>query len=344
MTINWLTDATDDRLFTGTLDGAGHIIYGLYINTNNVWYAGLFPRLANATIKNLGISKSRIMRTEWNDSVVGAFAGEVLNNVTFSNCFVDDTVYVQNVLRAGGFVGNCSDDFTSLTIENCYSAAIVKATGSANCQPAMFVGGHRSWNGRHVIFEKIKIINSYAVGSARLAPSYVADGKDYTATITNCYTTFKNTDTKSPEKATVLTEAKMKGDNAKQNMQGFDFNTVWRVVPRDFPELQKFPEVQTGPADPEAPKFEGEISALGTTKTSITVTWPEATDNITPSAFISYEVLWSESQIDAGNVAAATSLGTYKFTREATLTATDTSKDYYIAVRATDELGNETLR
>ncbi|MEE1005728.1 MAG: InlB B-repeat-containing protein [Acutalibacteraceae bacterium] len=246
--------------------------------------------------------------------------------------------------HVGGFVGALNEAGGKLIIENCHSEAKLTQYKSSFKSPGQFVGKYRI---EYNSIDNLDIKNSYAVSDFDFGPAPYTVGSDvYKPNFTNCYTT--NADS-TETGVTILTEAQMKGDNAKTNMSGLDFvgtgnsDPIWRVVPGDFPELQVFPEVQTGPADQEAPQFAGEISSVGTTKTSITVTWPEATDNITPSAFISYEVFWSESQIDAGNVAAATSLGTYKFTREATLIGTDTSKDYYFAVKATDESGNETL-
>ena len=339
----WLFQDDDNKIFSGTLDGDGHTIYGLYIN-GNYKHPALFGAIGNTVIKNLKISKSYVSNTRDNNYAgVAALAGfrGAWGTLTISNCAIDDDVQIIGKTGCvGGFIGYIPGNAGITTIENCYSGAKLTQTynwHAAKCLVREFVGGRKDQASAN-----LTIKSSYTTGSHELATSN--DTKK--PTFENCYTT----NAASTELGvTVLTEAQMKGDNAKTNMSGLDFvgtensDPIWRVVPRDFPELQVFPVVQTGPADQEAPQFAGEISSVGTTKTSITVTWPEATDNITPSSFIEYEVYWSESQIDAGNVAAATSLGTYKFTREATLIGTDTSKDYYFAVKATDESGNETL-
>ena len=58
--------------YYGTLDGQGHIIYGLTIDKSDSGELGLFRHLRGATIKNLGIERASIL----GNSNIGALAGQ----------------------------------------------------------------------------------------------------------------------------------------------------------------------------------------------------------------------------------------------------------------------------
>lgn len=114
--------------FSGTLDGNGHTVSGLYLTDST--FGGLFPKMdAGATVKNLGIINSYISGTN-----VGAFVGATCvggnpsnnNKLTFINCFADNTVEI-NGIYVGGFVGQ-GQVIYSLT--NCYFTGNLTGTKS----------------------------------------------------------------------------------------------------------------------------------------------------------------------------------------------------------------------
>ena len=95
------TPITSD--FTGTLDGLGNSIKGLYIN-NNDDYQGLFGGLV-ATVKNLNIQDSYVKGDEY----VGAVAGYVYpGEGTIKNCY--NYSPVKGTSHVGGIAGNLTDD------------------------------------------------------------------------------------------------------------------------------------------------------------------------------------------------------------------------------------------
>ena len=119
--------------FSGTVDGDGHCIYGIWFdNATRPDDGGFVNRLASGGFKNLGIRYSYISAKLY----AGAFAGRVVGKSVFENCFVDDTVYVQYTDMghngAGGIMGYACAGGTSapeIEISNCYSKANVLGLG-----------------------------------------------------------------------------------------------------------------------------------------------------------------------------------------------------------------------
>ncbi|MEE1006358.1 MAG: dockerin type I repeat-containing protein, partial [Acutalibacteraceae bacterium] len=221
--------------FRGTLNGNGHIIYGLYINSGSYGWAGLFPIL-RGEIKNLGISKSYIYCTRDNNNVtVGAFAactrGALPAKIT--NCFVDDTVQMAGY-SLGGFVGTLNEGNGKLIIENCHSEAKLTQYQSGFKSPRQFVGDCH-WPNNSI--GNLEIKNSYAVGNFDLGPAPYTVGSDvYKPNFTNCYTT--NAASTETTGVTVLTKAQMTGAQALINMKDLDFQNVWCAVDDKTPQLR----------------------------------------------------------------------------------------------------------
>ncbi len=110
-------DASDG--YFGSLDGNGHTIYNLKINSHNQ-NSGFFSVLKNGTIKNLTISGDVHGKTN-----TGIFAGK-LENGLISNCVSIGTVKSTSH-NAGGLVG-----VNNGTIKNCVSSLYsVSATTNA---------------------------------------------------------------------------------------------------------------------------------------------------------------------------------------------------------------------
>lgn len=247
----WYSKGQDDKpfqnhsSFLGTLDGAGHTIYGLYFNrdatsVSDKWF-GLFPIL-RGTIKNLRISRSYVSTKDTNNNVmVGAFAACVRGtDAKITNCVVDDTT-VRGYM-VGGFVGSFNEagdwaQNTKLVIDNCYSKAtvITTFTWSTKRLNRMFVGEYRE-TVRNNKTHTVEINNSYAVGDVDLAPPTVnAENGNFVTTIKNCYTT-KSDSTEAG--VTVRTLSEMTGAKAKVYMNAFDFNNVWYTEAGKTPQLR----------------------------------------------------------------------------------------------------------
>lgn len=124
-----------EKTFSGTLDGDGHTVYGLYepsydgsaVNTNKSKVGvGLIPSADNATITNIHLRNVN-MPNCWNatnkDTPTQGAGGLVgtANAVTIEGCSVGGTVKTSYNSSVGGFVG--------------------LVTGSATIKDSVFVGG-----------------------------------------------------------------------------------------------------------------------------------------------------------------------------------------------------------
>lgn len=119
--------------FSGTFDGGGHLITGLFVY--GAGETGLFGFINGATIENLIIGEGLICST---DSNVGAFVGKFdgENNV-IRNCI--NYANVTGNAYVGGIAGKYNSSASArLVIENCINHGNVTATKKSH---ALYVGG-----------------------------------------------------------------------------------------------------------------------------------------------------------------------------------------------------------
>ena len=115
--------------YTGMFDGNGHTISGMYINTPDDNYVGMFGGCDYSnTIKNLKLTNSYFS----GNSYVGAIAGYA--GTTFDSCYIDSTVTVKsNSHKLGGLVGELAYN----SVQNSLSFAnVIGKDGSGD----LFVG------------------------------------------------------------------------------------------------------------------------------------------------------------------------------------------------------------
>ena len=334
---DWVINSQSGE-FKGTLDGDGYVIKGLYKKGSG--HTALFSCAGTgAVIKNLGIESSYF---EVTSNTAGTFASKITGSVAFSNCYVADTVTVIGN-TAGGFAGQSWFGGTIATsFTDCYSAASIRSTSTDSWwQPlnqGAFVGIVNNKADPYNFTRCYSATNMGFIGNNRRSDALSGD------VYTNCYT-ISTYDAAIPEIIQVSLD-NMKGDAARTNMPALQYasednpDNPWTIVNGETPKLTIFLSGATD-FDTTAPTFpEGKFELADVSKISLTVKWTEAADDFTPSAFIVYNAYYSESPITEANLASATSLGSFTFTREATITGADISKTYYFAVSATDEAGN----
>ncbi|MDR2805893.1 MAG: hypothetical protein LBB85_09725, partial [Dysgonamonadaceae bacterium] len=125
-------DWTPIASFSGTLDGKGHFITGLQINST-ADNTGLFAQ-ASGTITNLGI-------TTTSEGVKGALTGAIVGKAS-GNLSISNSCVIGNVsgtgARTGGFLGGSSNAGTmQINIQNCYFNGNVTSTDAV----AGIIGG-----------------------------------------------------------------------------------------------------------------------------------------------------------------------------------------------------------
>jgi hypothetical protein len=130
-TLGTLNNSAITGTFTGKLDGNGHKVSGLTIDTNNaaVNNIGLFSQLSGATIKNLGLENVSTDAT--NSTYVGGLAG-IASNSTITNTYA--VGYIDGKTTVGGLVGNLSNSTLS------YSSSSGAVTGTTSVGTTI-VGG-----------------------------------------------------------------------------------------------------------------------------------------------------------------------------------------------------------
>ncbi len=131
---------TNNNSFRGHFDGAGHTIYGLYINETKANHTGLFGVVrSGATFKQLRLAASFVnVKSSENTSYAGGLVGLIsnsnteynpnLDSIRFDQCAVDAYVFGQNgTIYSGGIVGYIE---RATIITNCYVLGSVNSFGS----------------------------------------------------------------------------------------------------------------------------------------------------------------------------------------------------------------------
>ena len=162
--------------FTGTYDGGGHTITGLYINRNSSYYVGLFGYASEATIKNLGVINVNITG---HVGVGGLVGNNTYGSVT--NCYSTGTVtgsYYYDGSNYGSYVGGLIGGNAYDHVSRCYS------TASVNGQ--IYIGGLIGYLDAGSVIE-----NSYSTGGVSCQYSHFGGfaGTMVSCTVTDCYST-----------------------------------------------------------------------------------------------------------------------------------------------------------
>ena len=185
-----------DKAYTGTFNGKGHTISGLYINDSDADYVGLFGYVGEfGKIQNVGVKDSYIS----GGSYVGGVCGYNFFTGFITSCYntgdVSGSDYVGGVCgyNNGGIIENCYNtgdvsgdnsaggvcgyNFLGGFITSCYNTGEVSGSNS--------VGGVCGWNSDGTIE------NCWNTGSVSGDENVggVCGWNDNTGTIENCYNT-----------------------------------------------------------------------------------------------------------------------------------------------------------
>ncbi len=199
-------DSTDARVWTpignkysyysGTFDGAGHTVSGLYLNDSNATYASLFYLVdTTGTVKNVGVTNSYFCGISCVAGIVGQNRGTVADCYNCADISTHDngvvggvvafneggkiinshnTGKVSNGQRIGGIAGQNFEG----TITNCYN------TGSISGD--FMAGGIAGYSSED------EVTNCYNSGKVSATSDYPVEvggisGAAYYSKINNCY-------------------------------------------------------------------------------------------------------------------------------------------------------------
>ena len=162
--------------YTGTFNGQGHTISGLYVNENSIQSVGLFGYLdEGGIIRNVSVKGSYFNNGNQFD-YIGGVCGKN-NKGTIENCYNEGTT----VSGPGNYIGGVCGSNTEGTIENCYNTGNVSGQG-------LFIGGVCGLNTDGIIE------NCYNAGKVIKPGDFISDiggvcGRNDEGTIENCYNT-----------------------------------------------------------------------------------------------------------------------------------------------------------
>ncbi|MCQ2061909.1 MAG: hypothetical protein MJY99_01050 [Fibrobacter sp.] len=102
----FLQIGTAEKQYSGTFDGNGFLIRGLYFNKDED-YVGLFGYVNNATIKNVGVGDSYIKGANYVGGVVGHAASGTISDVYNTGSVIGTGDFVGGVVGKNGASVNC---------------------------------------------------------------------------------------------------------------------------------------------------------------------------------------------------------------------------------------------
>ena len=164
----WTPIGTSSQPFTGTFDGKGHTISGLYINDPSKNNVGLFGCVGNpGTVQNVTLADSYVRGNEF----VGGICGWN-NGGTLQNCHNAGTV--SGTTNVGGV---CGKNYSG-TVDGCYNSGTVSA--------GFYVGGVCGLINNGSTLEK-----SYNTGKVSCTNDHVGGvcGWNDASTVQGCYNT-----------------------------------------------------------------------------------------------------------------------------------------------------------
>lgn len=183
----WIPVGTESAPFSGTFDGNGHVISGIWSvqSGNNI---GLFGVLSGTvTIKKLGVIIAEGYKMKGVENV-GGLAGLVTNvpsgtlNIVFDQIFVSGTVEATSKF-AGGILG--FNNWMNIDMTNCYATGSVLSAGNGT-------GGllGNSWGSVRILIDKCYAQNDItcndgAIGGI-LGGGSAGSTTDMNITVSNC--------------------------------------------------------------------------------------------------------------------------------------------------------------
>lgn len=258
------TSYNGGKKFTGTIDGNGHTVYGLYYTPGNVYTAvGLLPVANNITVKNLRIRNSFISGGRWTSALIGDATSATIEQVV-----IDSSVTIWGY-NAGNhyyhanasqwtYTGSTDAGFqfspaavgpimayghTRATVKNVASYPTIKTSGFTftTTNPLVkdgapvAVGGSGHTNG---IFGTTWVCNVTIENTFSLmhpCNGLGASGDVFTST--NAYYVYGSEVANVP--ATKVSITALYGETAEEKLSGLDWD-VWQVGKATYPTLKQF--------------------------------------------------------------------------------------------------------
>jgi hypothetical protein len=236
--------------YSGTFSGNDHTITNLTINRPTETEVGLLSKINNGgLVENIHIKNASI----YGEAETGAIAGD--NSGTVSSCTATEIYTNTSSGRSSLLVGFNDGDGT---IEKCGSSGEIKDLSGSE------IGGVAGYNNGGTIrdvYSRVNIThdqnfqvagvtgvntpggtieNAYAVTNIDGNQNFEVEGligDERGGTVNNLYLDV-DASNKGTGVGTELSTSEMTGDSAADNMNGFDFQNVWRTVNGEYPKLR----------------------------------------------------------------------------------------------------------
>lgn len=195
--LEWTPVASEENPYTGTFDGNGYTISGIYIKKLDSLYLGLFSCIGEGGIvKNIGIINSYISGKNYVGSIAGSNYGRIENSYTTSS--------VSGYSGVGAIAG-----INYSVINNCHNTGTVYGVNNVGGVSGSNDGGNMQ--------------NCYSVGTiSGYSPVGGISGKSTGGSIQNCF--YLDTSAENNGIGTAKTESEF---SDKDTFTGWDFDTVW---------------------------------------------------------------------------------------------------------------------
>lgn len=146
----WTPIGSQNKPFSGTFDGGGHTISGLYINTTNEnARAALFGYISGATVQDLSV-RGNVTATGHYSRAAGIVALTASGSTnTISGCSFSGSV--SGITNVGGIIGKIDDGSTTVT--GCSNSATVTGNNHSTSTSTVgsSVGGIVGWNSKGTV-------------------------------------------------------------------------------------------------------------------------------------------------------------------------------------------------
>jgi len=282
-----------DVEFTGTFDGQGHSVYGMYIEMGAMpmyqqFYYGLFGiTKGGAVIKNVGVRASAIDATD-HQNELGTYSGAAFGGgsllvgravaTSISQCFTEGNIVNVHAEQSyvGGLIGQIDYEYTGKTaVDNSYSR--VNITNVDGAAEGSLYGSSTS--------EKT-ITNCYLAGHVKGGSSDFYYDKELVSNA-GTYSTGKTTN----------------GMMAKSTYEGWDFETVWgrnNDINDGYPYLRQFyPDAPSD--DPDPVKVTGIVlEEEGQTIEMFAGEPFQLHAHVVPEEAVSKGIIWSAQMVNNG--------------------------------------------
>ncbi len=236
----WFTGALQDQAFCGHLDGNGYVISGVYINSEDAKFAGLFPSAGRKSVlENIGLIDSYIVtETGYSGGLYAYVENRSFdkNSPVVRNCFVGENVYIDSPSIAGGIVAALP---STITIENCYFLGDFGPTTNPNRIGGAY--GHSWYSGKYTYKDSGEMIKTVVKNMfvCNTAKDKVIGGRGNPnipdMEFSNLFALRSHSGV-----STMLGFSNMTDQKAAKYLTGFDFENDWETVEKSTPILKIF--------------------------------------------------------------------------------------------------------